>query len=131
MPAEPPLAFHLRPEAYVMCRVDEPHQALSPTTDSVLTWLLRDDHGWSAVMPAASVGEGVPTEGPWRALSLKGPFPFTQTGVLSSVLAPLADAGIPILAVSGFDTDHVLVPADEADHACRVLQDAGHTRIDA
>ena len=43
------------------------------------------------------------------ALKLEGPFPFSMTGVLASFLQPLAEAQIPIFAISTFDTDYVLI----------------------
>jgi hypothetical protein len=46
--------------------------------------------------------------------------------VLASFLDPLASAGIPIFAVSTFDTDYVLVKEELTSVALRALQDAGH-----
>ena len=40
---------------------------------------------------------------------IPGPIPFEATGVLSALATPLADAGIPIFAISTYDTDYVLV----------------------
>ena len=40
---------------------------------------------------------------------LEGTFDFAVTGVLASLAAPLARAGIPIVAISTFDTDYVFV----------------------
>jgi len=46
--------------------------------------------------------------------------------VLVSLAAPLADAGIPIFALSSFDTDYLLVPADSLGRALAALAEAGH-----
>lgn len=77
--------------------------------------------------------ENVPKElisGPrWICLKLQGPFPFSQTGVLLSFIEPLSRNGIPIFAVSTYDTDYVLVPEEFAEAALAVLQSAGHERI--
>jgi uncharacterized protein len=62
----------------------------------------------------------------WRALKLAGPFDFALTGVLESVLGPLASAGISIFAISTFDTDYVLVKQDSLDGAIAALNAAGH-----
>jgi hypothetical protein len=62
-------------------------------------------------------------------LKLQGPFPFSQTGVLLSFIEPLSRNGIPIFAVSTYDTDYVLVPEEFAEAALAVLQSAGHERI--
>ena len=63
----------------------------------------------------------------WRLLRVAGTQPFTLTGVLSSVLEPLAKAGVSIFAVSTFDTDYVLVKAEALDLSIKALVSAGHT----
>lgn len=80
----------------------------------------------SIVCPADSVPNAVRSEKGWRCLSIAGPLPFEETGVLLSVAAPLADAGIAIFAISTFDTDYVLVPARRLADAVRALESAGH-----
>ena len=62
----------------------------------------------------------------WRAFMLRGPFDFALTGILASVLNPLAAAGVGIFALSTFDTDYLLVKADRLDEAITALQRAGH-----
>lgn len=63
----------------------------------------------------------------WRALKIAGPLDFSLTGVLTSVAAPLAEAGVSIFAVSTYDTDYVLVKEQNLDKAIRTLSKAGHT----
>ena len=48
------------------------------------------------------------------------------TGMLSAIVAPLAAGRVPIWAVSSYDGDVVLVPADRLDEACELLRAAGH-----
>ncbi len=66
----------------------------------------------------------------WKCLKLKGPFPFNMTGILSSVLSPLANAEIPILAISTFDTDYVMIKDENLQIAIDVLKQNGH-RVNA
>jgi len=63
----------------------------------------------------------------WKCFKLKGPFPFDMTGVLSSILNPLAKADIGILAISTFDTDYVMVKENNLQIAVDVLKQNGHT----
>jgi len=81
----------------------------------------------SIVCDAAAVPAGVRSSGPWRALAVAGPLEHSLTGVLAAIATPLADAGVPIFAVSTFDTDYVLVPAERAADAVIVLRSAGHS----
>jgi hypothetical protein len=55
-----------------------------------------------------------------------GPFPFNLTGILESVLRPLAAADVGILAVSTFNTDYVLVKHTRLAVAVAALREAGH-----
>ncbi len=57
----------------------------------------------------------------WRSIGLRGPIPFTETGVLASVIQPLASAGVSVFALSTFDTDYVLVRETDLAHAIKIL----------
>lgn len=67
----------------------------------------------SIVCPTALVPRNLRSEGPWRAFEIEGPIDFALTGVLASVLDPLAEAGLGIFALSTFDTDWILVRAEK------------------
>ena len=59
-------------------------------------------------------------------MKLEGPFSFSQTGVLLSFVEPLSSQGIPIFAISTYDTDYVLIQEEWAGAAIQALEDAGH-----
>jgi hypothetical protein len=80
----------------------------------------------SVVCAEDLVPDGVKCERGWRALKLQGPFDFALTGILLSVLAPLAEAKIGIFAVSTFDTDYVMVKDEGLERAIEALRAAGH-----
>jgi len=73
--------------------------------------------------------EGIAVENGWVAFELEGPFPFAMTGVLASFIQPLAEAAIPIFAVSTFDTDYVLIKNENLKVALTALGEAGHQLI--
>jgi hypothetical protein len=81
----------------------------------------------SIVCPAEQVPNGQRSEGPWRAFEIDGPIDFALTGVLASVLDPLAAAGLSIFALSTYDTDWILLRTDKLAAAGAVL--AAHFRI--
>jgi hypothetical protein len=76
----------------------------------------------------AALPDGTVVERGWAALKLEGPFPFSMTGVLASFLQPLAEAKIPIFAISTFDTDYVLIKSENLPQAVMTLNAAGHVR---
>ena len=80
------------------------------------------------VCTADRMPHGAPSEHGWVALKLEGPFPFSMTGVLASFLQPLAEARIPIFAISTFDTDYVLIKRENLEQAVVALGAAGHEK---
>jgi hypothetical protein len=60
------------------------------------------------------------------AFKLEGPLPFSMTGVLASLLAPLASRCIPVFVVSTYETDYILVKANHAQQAKETFQAEGH-----
>ncbi len=81
----------------------------------------------SLVCASRSVPKKARQAGPFRAFAVEGPLDFALTGVLSALLAPLAEAGISIFTISTYDTDWVLVPVAEVDHATEAWRGRGHT----
>ena len=59
----------------------------------------------------------------WSCIKITGPLDFTLTGILASITAPLADAGIPVFAISSYDTDYILVKGNDRRAARRVLSE--------
>ncbi len=83
----------------------------------------------SVVCLQAQVPPGIAHEGDWACLKLQGPFPFSETGILSSFVQPLSERAIPVFAISTFDTDYVLVKQGWVDQAVAALRDAGHHEL--
>lgn len=83
----------------------------------------------SIVCEESAVPAGVKAQKGWGVIELVGPFDFGLTGVLASVLGPLAEAKVPIFAISTFDTDWVLIPGEHIEKAVRTLTAAGHNEV--
>ena len=81
----------------------------------------------SVAIPQDAVPEGVVSERNWRCLRVTGTMPFSAVGVLASLTAPLAEAGISAFAVSTFDTDYLLVKRADFERAVTALTQAGHS----
>ena len=88
--------------------------------------LTRTERELSIVCPEVAVPPEVTVEPGWRALTVEGRLDFSLTGVLASLAAALADAGVPLLAIGTYDTDHVLVKAEDVERALTALAAAGH-----
>ena len=68
----------------------------------------------------------VSIESGFRALVVEGPLPFEAVGILASLSGVLAEAGIPILAISTFDTDYLLIRELNLELAVSALAERGH-----
>jgi hypothetical protein len=76
----------------------------------------------SVVCPSSEVPAGITCEAGWRAFRVEGKQDFSAVGILSSILNPLASAGISIFSISTFDTDYILVRGDAVEKARSVLR---------
>lgn len=112
----------------------EPYAVASLPPDAQITW----DRKGSAIFAVAStstetsvicresaIPEGTRKEGPLHLFEVAGPLDFTLTGVLSGILDPISEKGIPILTTSTYETDWILVPADRADDAEQIWRRVG------
>lgn len=120
------LDLTLEPWTLAVCRLEPDAAVPSWATSGPFHAIVRTPAELSIVCSADDVRPGVRAETGWRCFRVAGPIAFTETGVLSSVAAPLAAAEVGIFAISTFDTDYVLVPGQKLDGALLALAAAGH-----
>lgn len=80
----------------------------------------------SLVLPQDRVPGEVTAERGWRAMAVRGPLDFSLVGLLAGLTAPLADAEVPVFALSTHDTDWLLVRTRDLPDAVAALEAAGH-----
>jgi hypothetical protein len=107
----------LHPDAGLPDWVEGGHFWSVTRSDSELSVVCREED----VPPDASAERG------WCALEVAGPLDFSLTGVVASLVSPLADAAVPIFVLSTFDTDYLLVREPDLPRAAEALRGAGHT----
>lgn len=81
----------------------------------------------SIVCSAEVVPVGIQCEQDWAVMKVQGPLDFSLTGVLLSLVSPLAVHGIAIFALSTFDTDYILLKEAVLSQAKAILEQHGHT----
>jgi hypothetical protein len=125
------LDLDLLPEEYAVCRLP----AGTPLPDGLvgvpaadggvvsITWAADEV---SIICPADRAPADATVETPWRCLRVIGPLELALTGILASLVVPLADARVNIVAFSTFDTDYVLVPSVRLSEAVATLAAVGH-----
>jgi hypothetical protein len=117
----------LLPDDYAVCRL-EAGTALPAGLDLTVgvvsvTWSSTEV---SVICPASQAPAGGLINTPWRCLRVNGPAHLALTGILASLVNPLADARVNIFAFSTHDTDYVLVPTVRLHEALAALSRAGH-----
>ena len=125
----PSLTLAVSPGRFAICRLDGGSPVPAWALGHPVFAVVARPGELTLLCPQERVPEGVRSEGGWRLLELAGPFPFEATGILAAVLAPLAAAGVGILALSTFDTDLVLVKEHLLGPALEALRNAGHTVV--
>jgi len=123
------LQFLQLPGRFAICRLPPESPIPELPADAYFRTSTRTADELSIVCELGQAPAHAKCEAPWTCFKLQGPFPFSQTGVLSSFIDPLAANRIPIFAISTFDTDYVLVKEEHAAAAKQALQSAGHELI--
>ena len=121
--------FRVLPGSFAVCRLER-HAPWPEWARGSFVSLTATEDELSVVCEASAVPAGITADREWRVLKVAGPFAFTTTGVLASLAAPLAQAGVSLLAIATYDTDYLLVKSDALDRAIATLTAAGHTRLD-
>jgi hypothetical protein len=93
-----------------------------PLSYQPLTSVTITDKELSIICPSPVVPDGLTAEPGYRVLRVEDKLEFSAIGVLSSILNPLAAAGVNILSLSTFDTDYILVPSSKLEAALAALR---------
>jgi len=124
------LTLRLLPTTFAISRLepDAPIPAWLPRRG--FTAVIRAGDELSIYCDESAVPQDVRAERGWRALQFMGPFDFSETGVIASVAAPLAEAGISISVLATYNTDYLFVRNEAMENASEILQAAGHRVVD-
>jgi hypothetical protein len=69
----------------------------------------------------------LPTEGKinWRCIKIDDTLDFNLSGILISILKPLAESGVSVLVTSSFDTDYIYFKDKDFVLSMMALKNAG------
>jgi hypothetical protein len=119
------MLLHLLPGTFNVCRL--------PPTSAIPSWAIHSSffsiskttEELSIVCTSEEVPEGVLCEKDWIVYKVKGPLDFSLTGILASIAVPLAQAQIPIFAISTYNTDYILIKQHFQKKGTEALKKAG------
>lgn len=112
------------PYEFTICKVADP-SAIDLTdefcfvgkTDEELSLVCRTEK-----TPAVTIKR----DDGWRGIRIEGVLDFSLIGILSKISTILAENKIGIFAVSTYNTDYILVKAENFDRAMDALSNAGY-----
>lgn len=80
----------------------------------------------SLICAGRSVPKKAPHKKPFTAFCVTDDLPVDEVGVLAALLAPLAEDGIPVVTLSTYSTDWIMVPTGQAERAEEAWRRSGH-----
>jgi uncharacterized protein len=119
-----PLTLQVSERELAICRLPSGSALPEWIEDSDFVSITRTPDELSIVCDEQCVPGHVTAERHWHLLKVKGPLEFSLTGIMASLVMPLSAAGIPIFALSTYETDYLLVKSEQFDHALEILRDS-------
>ncbi|CAL8080808.1 unnamed protein product [Orchesella dallaii] len=127
----------LLPEDFLVIQCPPEYDLKLPGPSKLSTYsffsLSITPHERSLIIPKDSLGnlfnpeelQKLKVNGDWKCYKVEGQLDFGLVGILHSILTPLKEAGVSVLAVGTYDTDYFLVKAENAEKAKRSLLNQG------
>jgi len=109
-----------------ICRPDPGEKLPLWAGPAVLLSVTRTQAETTVVCQEENVPAGITCNRSWRCLRVGGVLDFSQTGILSSLTAPLAEEGIPVYVLSTFSTDLILIKEKDLFLAMLALTRSGN-----
>jgi uncharacterized protein len=114
-------------DLYAVVRL-EPDADIPPWARTGHFWsVTRSDSELSVVCRQEQVPPDASAERGWCAFEVAGPLDFSLTGIVASLVTPLADEDIPLFVISTFETDYLLVREHDLHRSVAALTSAGHS----
>jgi len=120
------LTLHLLGETFTINKLPQFAEIPSILGHGDMCFMLRTDDELCIVCPDYMAPNNVQQELGWRCLKVDGEMKLQEVGILASMTQPLAEANIPLFAISTFNTDYVFVMEEHLVNAVQALQKVGH-----
>lgn len=120
------LKLQLLSETYTINKLPQFAEIPSILAKGEMCFISRTDEELTIVCPDFMAPNNVQQELGWRCLKVDATMKLQEVGVLASVVQPLSDAGVPIFAISTYNTDYIFVEEEHLVNVVQALQKAGH-----
>ncbi len=120
------LQLYLHPDTFAINKLPQFGEIPSILARGEMVFITRTEDEMSIICPEFMAPNNVQQELGWRCMKVEGEFKLDEVGVLASVLTPLAEAQISVIATSTYTTDYIFVREESLVSAVQALQKAGH-----
>jgi uncharacterized protein len=120
------LKLHMLGETFTINKLPQFAEIPSILSQGEMCFIFRTDDELSIICPDYMAPNNVQQELGWRCFKVEGEMKLQEVGVLAAIAQPLAEAEVPMFAVSTFNTDYVFVMEENLVDAVHALQKAGH-----
>jgi hypothetical protein len=114
-------------QTFAICRLAPDAAVPEWATQGQFFSITRTGDELSVIAETGLVPARLRTEVTWRVMEVRGPFDFSEVGVLAALVQPLAASGVSVFTISTFDTDYLLVRCTQLREAVAALRNASHT----
>jgi hypothetical protein len=118
------LSLTLLEQTFTIHRLEPDAELPKPALGSPFFAITRTDVELSLVLPDSVKIESNRSDSGWACFKVEGPLEFELVGVLAGISTAFAAAGVPIFALSTFDTDYILVKREQIGVAKEALTSA-------
>lgn len=123
------LSLHLLNDNFTVNKLAQFVELPSIFAKGEMCFIMRTDEEFTIICPDFMAPNNVQQETGWKCIKVDGTQNLKEVGVLESITHPLAEANIPLLAISTFNTDYVFVMEENLVTAVQALQKVGHQFI--
>ncbi len=123
------LKLHLLEEKFTISKLPAFSEIPQIVIKGEMCFTMRTDDELTMITPDFMAPNNVQQEIGWRCIRIDGEIPFQAVGVLESLTHPLAEAEVPIFAISTYNTDYIFLLEETLIHAVQALQKVGHVFV--
>ena len=126
----PRLRLSILPEVFAVCSL--PPEGTIPDFSQIpsIISITRTPKELTIVCDENHVPEHCNKSGNFKCIKVEGCFDLNAVGVLASIAEPLAQSKISIYVLSTYETDYILIHAEDIDTAVSCLTEFGHTFVE-
>jgi len=118
------MKLKILPDAFTVCKLPIETEF---DTKAPFCFLSRTDEECSLVCPTGLAPScTIAREDGWKAFRIEGVLDFGLVGILARIASVLAENGIPIFALSTYNTDYLLIKEPCFDKAVELLRGNGY-----